>query len=102
MCLIFFLRHRSDPKYKDSPPEAVFVNVLGLFLAVFGGLILWIATRPSWKRPSDQILHTLHTNGGGEDNSKVGPAMSQLSDGMDAEETGDVRRRNNKFDDHIN
>ncbi|XP_047457176.1 plasma membrane ascorbate-dependent reductase CYBRD1 [Mugil cephalus] len=97
--LIFALQ---NPKYKDSPPEAAFVNVLGLFLAVFGALILWIATRTSWKRPSDQILHTLHTNGGSEDNTKVSPAMSQLSGGMDAEEAGEVRRRNNKFDDNTN
>ncbi|XP_067459652.1 plasma membrane ascorbate-dependent reductase CYBRD1 [Thunnus thynnus] len=97
--LIFGL---NDPKYKDSPPEAIFVNVLGVLLVVFGALILWIATRTSWKRPSDQILHTLHTNGGSEDNTKVGPALSQLSDEADAEACGDVRRRNNKSDDQGN
>ncbi|KAM4559390.1 plasma membrane ascorbate-dependent reductase CYBRD1 [Odontesthes bonariensis] len=88
--LIFGL---SNPKYKDSPPEAIFVNVLGVLLVVFGALILWIATRTSWKRPSDQILHALHSNGGGEDNSKVGPALSELTDGTEAEAEGDVRRR---------
>ncbi|KAM7407457.1 hypothetical protein PAMA_003265 [Pampus argenteus] len=97
--LIFGL---SNPKYKDSPPEAIFVNVLGVLLVFFGALILWIATRTSWKRPSDQILHTLHTNGGGEDNTKVGPALSQLSDAADAEACGDVRRRSNKLDDQAN
>lgn len=97
--LIFGL---SNPKYKDSPPEAIFVNVLGLLLVVFGALILWIATRTSWKRPSDQTLHTLHTNGGGEDSSKVGPAMSQLSHETDAEPSGDFRRRNNKLDEQDN
>ncbi|CAN9497768.1 unnamed protein product [Ophioblennius macclurei] len=94
--LIFGL---SNPKYKDSPPEAIFVNVLGVLLVVFGGLILWIATRTSWKRPSDQVLHNLHTNGGGEDNTKVGPALSQLSDGNDAESCSDVRKRSGKLDD---
>ncbi|KAE8299319.1 Cytochrome b reductase 1 [Larimichthys crocea] len=89
-------------KYSSSPPEAIFVNVLGLLLVVFGALILWIATRTSWKRPSDQILHTLHTNGDCEDNSKVGPAMSQLSDGTDAGTFGDVRKRSNKLDDQDN
>lgn len=93
--LIFALK---DPKYKDSPPEATFVNILGVFIVFFGALILWIATRTSWKRPSDQVLHTLHTNGGGEANTKVGPAMSQLSEGEDAEAFGDVRRRSNKPD----
>lgn len=92
----------NNPKYKDSPPEAIFVNVLGVLLVVFGALILWIATRTSWKRPSDQILHTLHTNGGGEDNTKVGPALSQLSDEADAEACGDVRRRSNRQDDQDN
>uniref|UniRef100_A0A674PMW5 Plasma membrane ascorbate-dependent reductase CYBRD1 n=1 Tax=Takifugu rubripes TaxID=31033 RepID=A0A674PMW5_TAKRU len=54
--LIFGL---SNPKYKDSPPEAIFVNILGLILVVFGALILLIATRPSWKRPSEQLSHIL-------------------------------------------
>lgn len=75
------------------------MNVLGVLLVSFGALILWIATRPSWKRPSDQVLHTLHTDGGGEDSSKVGPALSELTDGTEVEAFGDVRRRNNKLDD---
>lgn len=94
--LIFAL---TNPKYKDSPPEAVFVNVLGVLLVVFGVLILWIATRSSWKRPSDQILHTLHSTEGGEEHGKVGPALSQLSEGSYAESSSDVRRRSNKLDD---
>ncbi|XP_026231412.1 cytochrome b reductase 1 [Anabas testudineus] len=96
--LIFGL---SDPKYKDSPPEAIFVNVLGVLLVVFGALILWIATRPSWKRPIDQILNTPHTNGGGEDNAKVGQSLSQLS-GTEADTCSDFRKRNNKSDDQTN
>lgn len=78
------------------------MNVLGVLLVVFGALILWIATRSSWKRPSDQILHTLHTNGEGEENAKVGPALAQLSDGTDAEACGEVRRRSNKLDEQAN
>ncbi|KAM6954790.1 plasma membrane ascorbate-dependent reductase CYBRD1 [Lycodopsis pacificus] len=96
--LIFSL---SNPKYKDSPPEAIFVNVLGILLVVFGALILWIATRRPWKRPSEQILHTLHTNGGDE-SGKVGPALSELSDGADAEPCGEVRRRSYRLDDQDN
>uniref|UniRef100_UPI003AAA60F7 plasma membrane ascorbate-dependent reductase CYBRD1 n=1 Tax=Centroberyx gerrardi TaxID=166262 RepID=UPI003AAA60F7 len=96
--LIFGLK---DPKYKDSPPEATFVNVLGVLIVVFGALILWIATRTSWKRPNDQAFHSLHTNGGGEANTKVGPALSQLSEGLEAEAGGDVRRRSNKSDDQV-
>uniref|UniRef100_A0A3Q3J5G1 Plasma membrane ascorbate-dependent reductase CYBRD1 n=1 Tax=Monopterus albus TaxID=43700 RepID=A0A3Q3J5G1_MONAL len=97
--LIFGL---NNPKYKDLPPEAIFVNILGVFLVVFGALVLWIVTRPSWKRPSEQTLHILHTSGGGEDSTKVGPAMSQLSVGTDAEASEDVRRRNNRLDDQTN
>uniref|UniRef100_A0A3Q3VNV5 Plasma membrane ascorbate-dependent reductase CYBRD1 n=1 Tax=Mola mola TaxID=94237 RepID=A0A3Q3VNV5_MOLML len=89
--LIFGLR---NPAYKDSPAEAVFVNVLGVLLVAFGALILWIATRASWKRPSDQLLHTLHTSGGGEDPK----ALSQLSEESAA---GDVRRRSNKLEDQV-
>ncbi|XP_068602740.1 plasma membrane ascorbate-dependent reductase CYBRD1 [Brachionichthys hirsutus] len=73
--LIFGL---NNPKYKDSPPEATFVNVLGLLLVLFGALILWIATRSSWKRPSDQNLHSLHTNEGGQDNPSRETVPSQL------------------------
>lgn len=91
-----FSTRRSNPKYKDSPPEAVFVNVLGLILVVFGALILWIATRPSWKRPSEQVSHILHTSGGGEDSFTAGPALSQLPQGTD---DGEVRRRSNMLDD---
>lgn len=93
-----YLNTRQQPKYKDSPPEATFVNVLGLLLVIFGALILWIATRTSWKRPSDQILHTRHTSGGGEDNTDVGPTLSQMSE-ADSEACGEVRKRGNKLDD---
>lgn len=92
--LIFALK---IPAYSQSPPEALFVNVLGVLLAVFGALVVFTATRVPWKRPSDQVLHTLHTNDGEEDKGKVGPALSQLSDAADIEGT-DVRRRVNKPD----
>lgn len=89
--LIFALK---IPKYSESPPEALFVNVLGVLLVIFGVLVVFTATRVPWKRPIDQVLHTLHTNEGGEDHGKVGPALSQLPD---AEGT-DARRRINKLD----
>ncbi|XP_034549598.1 cytochrome b reductase 1 [Notolabrus celidotus] len=89
-------------KYKDSPPEAVFVNIMGVLLVAFGVAILWISTRTSWKRPSDQVLHTLNTSAGGEDNTKVGPSLSQLSDEIEAGGHADVRRRGNKLDDQTN
>ncbi|KAM4609190.1 plasma membrane ascorbate-dependent reductase CYBRD1 [Polymixia lowei] len=94
--LIFGLK---DPKYKDSPPEATFVNILGILIVVFGASIFWIATRRSWKRPSDQILHSLHTNEGGEADTTVSPVLSQNPGRVDPEACEDVRRRNNKSDD---
>ncbi|XP_061736034.1 plasma membrane ascorbate-dependent reductase CYBRD1 [Nerophis ophidion] len=93
--LIFGL---SNPKYKDSPPEATFVNILGLLLVVFAALIIWIATRPSWKRPSEQTLHTLHS----DESTRVGPALSQLSDEREGEAFGEPRRRSNKLEDQVN
>uniref|UniRef100_A0A4W5KFG5 Plasma membrane ascorbate-dependent reductase CYBRD1 n=1 Tax=Hucho hucho TaxID=62062 RepID=A0A4W5KFG5_9TELE len=87
--LIFGLK---DPSYKDSPPEATFVNVLGVLIVIFGGIILWIATRPSWKRPSEQVLRSLPTNGGGS----VGTEVSQHTDPKD---NGDTRRRSGKLED---
>lgn len=89
--LCFAIIHRKDPKYKDSPPEATFVNVLGLLIALFGALILWIATRPSWKRPSEQLLHTLHNNEPSSDGTKTDTAMSESH-----EPNTEARRRNGK------
>ncbi|XP_037344393.2 plasma membrane ascorbate-dependent reductase CYBRD1-like [Pungitius pungitius] len=82
-----------NPQYKDSPPEAIFVNVLGFLLVVFGALIVWIATRPAWKRPSDQVLPNLRSDGLRVENSNVGSAMAELSNGADGETWGDVRKR---------
>ncbi|KAB5577123.1 hypothetical protein PHYPO_G00206330 [Pangasianodon hypophthalmus] len=88
--LIFGL---TDPKYKDSPPEATFVNVLGLLITVFGALILWIATRPSWKRPSEQLLHTLHNSEPAPVGTKTDTTMSERPD---PEPNSEARRRNGK------
>ncbi|XP_074551266.1 plasma membrane ascorbate-dependent reductase CYBRD1 [Halichoeres trimaculatus] len=91
--LIFGL---NNPKYKDSPPEAIFVNVMGMLLVAYGVAILWISTRPSWKRPRDEVLNTWNTSAGGEDTTKVGPSLSQMSDETEADGHVDVRRRGNK------
>ncbi|XP_036401653.1 cytochrome b reductase 1 [Megalops cyprinoides] len=95
--LIFGLK---DPKYKDSPPEATFVNVLGMLILVFGALILWIATRPSWKRPTEQLLISQNTNGGGATAPKEGTALSAYgSTGRDeADANCDTRKRSCKQD----
>lgn len=81
------------PKYKDSPPEATFVNILGVLLVVFGSFILFIVTQKSWKRPSDQTFHNPLTIRGG------GPGLSQLSEEIGSETSSDVRKRNSKLED---
>lgn len=84
--LIFGLK---DPKYKDSPPEAVFVNVLGILISVFGGLILWIATRPQWKRPSENQLRLARSN-------DLDVTTSTSDRTGDQESNGETRRRSGK------
>lgn len=78
---------RSNPKYKDSPPEATLVNIIGMLLVVFGGFILFIVTQKSWKRPSEQILHNPTTRAGG------GRGLSQLSQEIESEMSSDIRKR---------
>lgn len=78
------------------------MNILGVLTVVFGALVLFIATQPSWKRPIDQMLPSMHTNIIGEDNTKVDQALSQLSRETDAEACGDVRRRSNKLEEQDN
>lgn len=85
------MSRRKDPAYKDSPPEGVLVNVLGLLVAAFGGLVLWIATRPSWKRPSEQISRNL-SNSSPED-MNAGTAIAPRSH---AESSAETRRHNGK------
>lgn len=53
--LIFGLK---EQKYTDSPPEAVFANVMGLLLVAYGVAVLWISTNRSWKRPGDPVWRT--------------------------------------------
>ncbi|XP_058046696.1 plasma membrane ascorbate-dependent reductase CYBRD1 [Ahaetulla prasina] len=53
--LIFSLR---TPSYSNSPEEAIFVNVLGVLIVAYGAVILWMATRPHWKRPLEHMFQT--------------------------------------------
>ncbi|KPP75760.1 hypothetical protein Z043_104963 [Scleropages formosus] len=95
--LIFGLK---DPKYKDSPPEAIFVNALGVLITVYGALILWLVTRPSWQRPRE-IQHQIQRGSGEEAaDSKVGTTLSVLSktSGDNPEGGCDARKRNCKLE----
>ncbi|XP_061856622.1 lysosomal membrane ascorbate-dependent ferrireductase CYB561A3 [Colius striatus] len=48
---LFLSLKNGTTEYKLLPAEAVFANVLGLLLLLFGVLVLGALARPSWKRP---------------------------------------------------
>ncbi|KAK9410720.1 cytochrome b reductase 1 [Crotalus adamanteus] len=53
-----FFTLKENPSYSSSPEEAIFVNVLGVLIVAYGAVILWMATRPHWKRPLEYIFQT--------------------------------------------
>ncbi|XP_029439059.1 cytochrome b ascorbate-dependent protein 3 isoform X2 [Rhinatrema bivittatum] len=55
--LIFSLDPRVNGSlaYSSLPPEARFVNALGMLMVVFGLLVLWMLFRPAWQRPGTSI-----------------------------------------------
>ncbi|XP_032085702.1 cytochrome b reductase 1 [Thamnophis elegans] len=65
---LFFALVKPVP-YSQSPKEAIFVNVLGVLIVAYGAVILWIATRPHWKRPLEHVfvIHQRIGEGFGED-----------------------------------
>ncbi|NXN99922.1 CYBR1 reductase, partial [Rhinopomastus cyanomelas] len=79
--LIFSLK---SPAYSASPPEAVFVNCLGVLLVVFGALILWMASRPHWKRPPEENAKALLPVGGSSEDTE---AESTMTDGRNADKS---------------
>lgn len=89
--MLFVISYRKSPAYKDSPPEAILVNVLGLLIVAFGGLVLWIATRPSWKRPREEVTQTVSNSGTNPEDIKANAALTTRTH-LDLE----ARRRNGK------
>ncbi|NXI47449.1 CYBR1 reductase, partial [Galbula dea] len=91
----------SKPSYSKSPPEATFVNCLGLLLVVFGALILWMASRPHWKRPQEENAKVLLPIGGTSEGTE---AESTMTDGSNANKSElkisseAARRQNLKLD----
>ncbi|XP_069839003.1 plasma membrane ascorbate-dependent reductase CYBRD1 [Dendropsophus ebraccatus] len=86
--LIFSLR---NPAYSSLPPHAVFVNTLGLLIAVFGGLIVWITTRPGWKRPPEEQRPFLS-------NDNYDNTTEYSKEKSDVELNSEARKRNLKLD----
>ncbi|KFU88559.1 Cytochrome b reductase 1, partial [Chaetura pelagica] len=79
--LIFSLK---NPAYSTSPPEAVFVNCLGLLLIVFGALVLWMASRAHWKRPPEENAKVLLPVGGTPEGTEE---ESTMTDGNNADKS---------------
>ncbi|XP_015262753.1 PREDICTED: cytochrome b reductase 1 [Gekko japonicus] len=92
--LIFALK---APAYKDSPEEAVFVNTLGVLVVVFGGIVLWIVTRPRWKRP----LEIQQKSGGKREGNEEGATMKDCKDTekSNLEFSREARKQNLNLDD---
>ncbi|XP_067843575.1 plasma membrane ascorbate-dependent reductase CYBRD1 [Heptranchias perlo] len=89
--LIFTLRSGSNItlSYSRSPPEAILVNTLGVFILVFGGCILWIATRPEWKRPPEHINKII----GNEEGSTLNETNVSAETNMERVPEGTARMR---------
>ncbi|XP_053121746.1 plasma membrane ascorbate-dependent reductase CYBRD1 isoform X2 [Hemicordylus capensis] len=87
--LIFALK---SPSYSKSPEEAIFVNILGVLILVFGAIVLWIATRPDWKRPLEQNLK-IHEHSG-----EASDGNTNNSNAMEISSEAAARKRNLNFD----
>ncbi|XP_021255727.1 cytochrome b reductase 1 [Numida meleagris] len=88
--------------YSTSPPEAIFVNCLGLLIVLFGALILWMASRPHWKRPPEETPKVQRPNGGAPEGMEAESTMTDCSN-ADKSDVGfnseAARKRNFKLDD---
>ncbi|NXH46093.1 CYBR1 reductase, partial [Dicaeum eximium] len=96
--LIFAL---NNPAYSASPPEAIFVNCLGLLLVIFGSIILWMATRPHWKRPPEENTKILWPIGAAPEGTEVESTMTKGSnaDKSDLRSNAEAARKQNmEFD----
>ncbi|NWI56658.1 CYBR1 reductase, partial [Calyptomena viridis] len=96
--LIFSLK---NPAYSAFPPEATLVNCLGVLLVIFGSLILWMASRPHWKRPLEENTKVLRPIGGTPEGTEVESTMTNSSN-VDKSDlrisTEAARKQNLKFD----
>ncbi|ETE69627.1 Cytochrome b reductase 1, partial [Ophiophagus hannah] len=80
------------PPYSSFPEEGIFVNALGVLIVAYGAVILWMATRPQWKRPFEYIFQVPQRIGEGlSDDDCYNPDLEFNSDGA-------ARKRNPKSD----
>lgn len=90
--LIFSLK---TPPYSSFPPHGIFVNTLGLLIAVFGGLIVWITTRPGWKRPPEHVEKDQRPFRSTDDDASTADYSKEKSD---VELNSEARKRNLNLD----
>lgn len=51
-CLIGFNQNaRFNMDYNELPSEGILINIIGMLLIVYGILVVYLATSPSYKRP---------------------------------------------------
>ncbi|NXR70467.1 CYBR1 reductase, partial [Rhadina sibilatrix] len=96
--LIFALK---SPAYSASPPEATLVNCLGLLLVIFGSLILWMASRPHWKRPPAENAKILRPIGATSEGTEAESTMTNSSNADKSDlrsNTEAAKKQNIKFD----
>ncbi|KAH0621479.1 hypothetical protein JD844_022836 [Phrynosoma platyrhinos] len=93
--LIFALK---SPAYSSSPEEALFVNTLGVLIVVFGAVVLWMATRPHWKRPAEHNPKLLQQNGGNEEESTMTDYNNADKTDVEFNSEAAARKRNAKLD----
>lgn len=73
--------------YNRLPPEAVFANVLGLLIVLFGVLVLCALAKPDWKRPEDdstdtrQVLAVLQGCASAPTTAPAGPSLGWAGQG---------------------
>uniref|UniRef100_A0A8C6VB15 Plasma membrane ascorbate-dependent reductase CYBRD1 n=1 Tax=Naja naja TaxID=35670 RepID=A0A8C6VB15_NAJNA len=81
-----------EPPYNSFPKEGIFVNTLGVLVVAYGAVILWMATRPQWKRPCEHIFQARQRIVEGlSDDDYDNPDLEFNSDGT-------ARKRNPKSD----
>ncbi|NXC42963.1 CYBR1 reductase, partial [Penelope pileata] len=87
--------------YSSFSPEGIFVNCLGLLIVIFGALILWMASRPHWKRPPEENAKVQRPNGGAPEGIEAESTMTDCSN-ADKSDVGfnseAARKRNLKLD----
>lgn len=57
---IFALNYGTGPKYSDFPSEGILVNVIGLLLLFFAGMVVYLTSNPHFRRQTteDEVLLT--------------------------------------------